>query len=218
MFPFKRAIRSALLDCGCTHWMCWKRWRTWLIVVTALIYFVVILIVVPLLTYTLYAIKAEAQFSVCLVAGIFVLLTIPIFLANLLQHLVNYTCPNLQAYIIRTIWIVPIYSVDSVRNYLSPTSPLSLSLSLLSSTPSFSLISSLISSSNPLFSLFFTPFISIFLPLACFSISLPLALPLACFSISLPLALPLACFSISLLLALPLLILLSYNYYAYSWL
>ena len=120
MFPFKRAIRSALLDCGCIHWKCWNRWRTWLIVVTALIYSIVILIVVPLLTFALYAIKAEAQFSVCLVAAIFVLLTIPIFLANLLQHLVNYTCPNLQAYIIRTIWIVPIYSVDSVKNYLLP--------------------------------------------------------------------------------------------------
>ena len=173
MFPFKRAIRSALLDCGCTHWTCWKRWRTWLIVVTALIYFIVILIVVPLLTYTLYANKAEAQFSVCLVAGIFVLLTIPIFLANLLQHLVNYTCPNLQAYIIRTIWIVPIYSVDSVRNYLSSTSPLSLSLA-----PFFPHYPSLLSPLPP-FSLSCSPFLSTpFLSLLFLSLSLLLALPL----------------------------------------
>ena len=168
MFPFKRAIRSALLDCGCIHWKCWNRWRTWLIVVTALIYSIVILIVVPLLTFALYAIKAEAQFSVCLVAAIFVLLTIPIFLANLLQHLVNYTCPNLQAYIIRTIWIVPIYSVDSVRNYLSPTSPLYLSLA-----PFFPHYPSLLS--LPSFSLFRSPFLSTSLPLSPFFLSLSLS-------------------------------------------
>ena len=114
LFSIKRAIRHALLDCACTHWECWHNWRTWVTVFVVVLYLAILLILLPLLIYGLYAIKAEVHFSAWFVAAIFVLLTIPIFLANLLQHLFNYTCPHLQAYIIRIIWIVPIYSIDSV--------------------------------------------------------------------------------------------------------
>lgn len=47
------------------------------------------------------------------IAGIFVLMTIPISLWGILQHLVHYTQPELQKPIIRILWMVPIYSVDS---------------------------------------------------------------------------------------------------------
>ncbi|XP_064123624.1 transmembrane protein 184C isoform X2 [Loxodonta africana] len=47
------------------------------------------------------------------IAGIFLLLTIPISLWVILQHLVHYTQPELQKPIIRILWMVPIYSLDS---------------------------------------------------------------------------------------------------------
>lgn len=47
------------------------------------------------------------------IAGIFLLLTIPVSLWGILQHLVHYTQPELQKPIIRILWMVPIYSVDS---------------------------------------------------------------------------------------------------------
>ncbi|XP_059553876.1 transmembrane protein 184C isoform X3 [Myotis daubentonii] len=47
------------------------------------------------------------------IAGIFLLLTIPISLWGILQHLVHYTQPELQKPIIRILWMVPIYSLDS---------------------------------------------------------------------------------------------------------
>ncbi|GAB1293335.1 Transmembrane protein 184C [Apodemus speciosus] len=47
------------------------------------------------------------------IAGIFVLLTIPVSMCGILQHLVHYTQPELQKPIIRILWMVPIYSLDS---------------------------------------------------------------------------------------------------------
>ncbi|PKK28854.1 transmembrane protein 184C [Columba livia] len=47
------------------------------------------------------------------IAGIFLLMTIPISLWGILQHLVHYTQPELQKPIIRILWMVPIYSLDS---------------------------------------------------------------------------------------------------------
>lgn len=80
-----------------------------------ILYVLILLVVLPLMIVGLYAVHARAQFSAWFVAAVFVLLTIPIFIANLLQHLFNYTKPHLQAYIMRILWIVPVYSIDSVR-------------------------------------------------------------------------------------------------------
>lgn len=126
----RRKIRSYLFNF--IHWECWHKWRTWLTIFVVFFYFLMILIFLPLLIVALYKSNAKAHFSAWIVAAIFVLLTIPIFLANLLQHLFNYTRPHLQAHIIRIIWIVPIYSVDSVRmSTISPTLYTSLHIFLL---------------------------------------------------------------------------------------
>ena len=87
-------------------------------VAVVLVYLLVLLVVLPLMIFGLYEVHAEVQFSAWFVAAVFVLLTIPIFLANLLQHLFNYTKPHLQAYIMRILWIVPVYSINSVRTGL----------------------------------------------------------------------------------------------------
>lgn len=70
-------------------------------------YLLVFFIVLPLLIYGLYRENAKPQFKVWFVAGIFVLLTFPIFLLGLMQHLFNYTKPHLQKHIIRYITAPP---------------------------------------------------------------------------------------------------------------
>ncbi len=67
----------------------------------AAVYCVVLVVLLPVLIWELYREHAEDSFKAWFVAGIFVLLTIPIFLAGLVQHLLNYTQPHLQKHIIR---------------------------------------------------------------------------------------------------------------------
>lgn len=43
----------------------------------------------------------------------FVLLTIPISVRLIISHLLNWVEPNIQKYVVRIIWMVPIYSVES---------------------------------------------------------------------------------------------------------
>ena len=107
-------LYRSLLECSCIRWRCWVKWRLWVTVAVVFIYVSVLLVALPLMIFGLYEAHAKAQFSAWFVAAVFVLLTIPIFLANLLQHLFNYTKPHLQAYIMRILWIVPVYSIDSV--------------------------------------------------------------------------------------------------------
>ena len=109
-------IFRSLLEFSCMKWHCWIKWRTWLTVAVVVVYSILLLVFLPLMIFGLYAVHAEIQFSAWFVSAVFVLLTIPIFLANLLQHLYNYTKPQLQAYIVRILWIVPVYSIDSVRS------------------------------------------------------------------------------------------------------
>lgn len=43
----------------------------------------------------------------------FVLLTIPISIRLIVQHLTHWTAPHVQKYVVRIIWMVPIYAVES---------------------------------------------------------------------------------------------------------
>lgn len=43
----------------------------------------------------------------------FVLLTIPISVRLIVQHLTNWNAPNVQKYVVRIIWMIPIYSIES---------------------------------------------------------------------------------------------------------
>lgn len=78
-----------------------------------IIYLIVLLVALPLLIFKLYEEDAGDQFKAWFVAGIFVLLTLPIFLIGLMLHIFNYTHPHLQKHIVRILWIVPIYSLSS---------------------------------------------------------------------------------------------------------
>ncbi|XP_059119079.1 transmembrane protein 184C-like [Peromyscus eremicus] len=47
------------------------------------------------------------------IAGIFMLVTVQVSFWGILQHLVHFTQPELQKLIMRILWMVPIYSLDS---------------------------------------------------------------------------------------------------------
>ena len=66
-----------------------------------IVYLIVLLVALPLLIYKLFEEDAADQFKAWFVAGIFVLLTLPIFLLGLMLHMFNYTKPHLQKHIIR---------------------------------------------------------------------------------------------------------------------
>ena len=46
-------------------------------------------------------------------AGAFVLLGFPISMYGIVTHLANYNQPNVQMYVVRILWMVPIYSIES---------------------------------------------------------------------------------------------------------
>ncbi len=46
-------------------------------------------------------------------AGAFVLLGFPISMYGIVMHLANYNQPNVQMYVVRILWMVPIYSIES---------------------------------------------------------------------------------------------------------
>jgi Organic solute transporter Ostalpha len=46
-------------------------------------------------------------------AGAFVLLGYPVSMWGILGHLTNYNAPHIQVYIVRILWMVPIYSIES---------------------------------------------------------------------------------------------------------
>jgi len=46
-------------------------------------------------------------------AGAFVLLTVPISVREIIMHLTNFYIPSVQKYVIRILWMVPLYSIQS---------------------------------------------------------------------------------------------------------
>ena len=46
-------------------------------------------------------------------AGAFVLLGFPISIYGIVMHLMNYNQPHVQCYVVRILWMVPIYSIES---------------------------------------------------------------------------------------------------------
>uniref|UniRef100_A0A8C8FA21 Transmembrane protein 184C n=1 Tax=Oncorhynchus tshawytscha TaxID=74940 RepID=A0A8C8FA21_ONCTS len=96
------------MPCTCGNW------RRWIRPLVVLLYFLVVLVVLlPLCIWELQKSEVGTHNKAWFIAGIFVFMTIPISLWGILQHLVNYTQPELQKPIIRILWMVPIYSLDS---------------------------------------------------------------------------------------------------------
>lgn len=57
--------------------------------------------------------KYETHELAWFAAGMFVFLTVPISVWEIAEHLHHYSCPEEQKHIVRILWFVPIYAVDS---------------------------------------------------------------------------------------------------------
>lgn len=93
----------------CNH----SNFRSWLRPVVIAAYLVVLCVALPLTVWELHKNRAQTHVVAWFIAGCFVFLTIPISVWGILQHLVNYTKPELQRRIVRILWMVPIYATDS---------------------------------------------------------------------------------------------------------
>ncbi len=49
-----------------------------------------------------------------LIAGVFAFLALFMSIWEITQHLINYNKPYLQKYVVRILWMVPIYAMNSV--------------------------------------------------------------------------------------------------------
>ena len=92
---------------------CCSNWRGWIRPLLIIFYIIVLIIAVPLLVVEFNLNDVNFHLQGWFVAGIFVLMTIPISLWSIIQHMVHYTQPFLQRHIIRILWMVPIYSVNA---------------------------------------------------------------------------------------------------------
>ncbi|KAM9426766.1 transmembrane protein 184C-like isoform 1-T1 [Pholidichthys leucotaenia] len=95
------------MPCSCAEW------RRWIRPLVLVLYTLLLVAVLPLCIWELQKDKVGTHSKAWFIAGIFVFLTIPISLWGILQHMVHYTQPELQKPIIRILWMVPIYSLDS---------------------------------------------------------------------------------------------------------
>ncbi|XP_061163938.1 transmembrane protein 184C-like [Saccostrea echinata] len=89
------------------------QWRHWIRPFVISLYFILAIIALPLCVVELNREGAPKHVQAWFAGGIFVMMAIPISLWGILQHLVNYTQPNLQRHIIRILWMVPIYAVNA---------------------------------------------------------------------------------------------------------
>lgn len=67
----------------------------------------------PLAIYLFYQDHTSAREVILALGSIFTFLAVPTTLYGIWQHVSNYTQPLLQRYIIRILWMVPIYALDS---------------------------------------------------------------------------------------------------------
>ncbi|XP_018369115.1 PREDICTED: LOW QUALITY PROTEIN: thymidylate synthase-like [Trachymyrmex cornetzi] len=97
-----------------------RRWRLWILPVLTCLYALLIVILVPILLVNSVKNGFKKQDQGALVGGAFVLLALPIAFYEIVQHMIYYTQPRLQKYIIRILWMVPIYAVNAWLGLVFP--------------------------------------------------------------------------------------------------
>jgi hypothetical protein len=68
---------------------------------------------IVLYSYDLYRNGREKHYIGWFSSAGFVLLTIPISIRLIVMHLLQYNAPHIQKYVVRIIWMIPIYSIES---------------------------------------------------------------------------------------------------------
>ena len=80
----------------------------------ALLTFVTILVLIPVLTVQGFRDKNTQNDHIAFYSSAaFVGLTVPLSMYTIYQHLANYYRPKVQQYVVRILWMVPLYSVQS---------------------------------------------------------------------------------------------------------
>ncbi|XP_012280081.1 transmembrane protein 184C [Orussus abietinus] len=97
-----------------------RHWRLWILPVLTCVYALLIVILVPILLANSIQHGFRKQDQGALVGGAFVLLALPIAFYEIIQHMIHYTQPGLQKYIIRILWMVPIYAVNAWLGLVYP--------------------------------------------------------------------------------------------------
>ncbi|KAL3878359.1 hypothetical protein ACJMK2_030720 [Sinanodonta woodiana] len=88
-------------------------WKNWIRPMSVIIYFIALFIAIPLCVIELTRKEPPRHVKAFFIGGIFTLLAVPISLWEIIQHLIHYTQPHLQRYIIRILWMVPIYAMNA---------------------------------------------------------------------------------------------------------
>ncbi|XP_046748783.1 transmembrane protein 184C [Diprion similis] len=97
-----------------------QRWRVWILPLLTCLYGLVIIILLPILLTNSINNGFRKQDQGALAGGAFVLLALPISFYEIIQHMIHYTQPKLQKYIIRILWMVPIYAVNAWLGLIFP--------------------------------------------------------------------------------------------------
>jgi len=72
-----------------------------------------LLALIPFYAFELYKHGTDRHLIAIFSAGAFVIITIPISMREIFHHMAHYYMPDVQRYVIRILWMVPIYSVES---------------------------------------------------------------------------------------------------------
>ena len=81
-----------------------------------LLTFVLLVVAIPLYSVDLWKHGAHFHIIGYFSAGAFALITFPLSMHEIFMHLTNWYMPSVQRYVVRILWMVPLYSVES---YLS---------------------------------------------------------------------------------------------------
>lgn len=85
-----------------------------------IMYSMVLLVLIPLLVLQAINDGTKKNSSSYTIAGIFVLMAVPISIWEIVMHTLHYTKPRLQKYIIRILWMVPIYAMNAYLGLVYP--------------------------------------------------------------------------------------------------
>ena len=83
-----------------------------LVALLAVVYVLAISVTIAVI-YELVRVHAENHMIAWAVSGIFVALSVPMPINDILMHALHYVRPELQRFYIRILWLVPIYSIQS---------------------------------------------------------------------------------------------------------
>lgn len=79
-----------------------KSWRFWIRVLILLLYVITITVVLPILIFRAIKDGLEKRFyTIPIIGGLFVIMTLPIAFRLITQHMLYYSKPKLQKHVIR---------------------------------------------------------------------------------------------------------------------